>query len=784
MADEDPLDSSMPDEEYSVEKAPKSARAWLAAIKEAQAAFKGYQDRCDGIDRLYADLDKLANSARDRQFQMFWANVQVLGPSVYSRPPVPVVVPRFRDQRALPRQTSELLERATAVSFEIGDVDSVMRLLRDDMIINARGAAWVRYETKADSDTETERVCYEHVDRGDFLHPPARKWAEVDWVGKRSWLTKKEMRKRFSKESGDEYKKASYTRRKDDDGADDGKEKAGVWEIWCKSQDKVIWVAEGCEKLLDDDKPHLKLEGFFPCPRPAYGTLQRRSLIPVPDMVQYKDQLEEINELTARIAALSEAVKVRGFYPAGAGEIGDAIEAAIKSVSDNAVLIPVSSWAGLGGAAPKDTIVWLPLEMIATVIAQLVELRKQLIDDVYQITGLSDIMRGSTEASETLGAQQLKSQYGSIRIRDRQDELVRVARDLTRIGAEIMAENFDKKTLLDMTQMDLPSDADVAKRAKAMTDQARDIERQIAQAAKDPEIMKLAQANPDKAQQAMQQARQQAQQLMQQAERMKDETVTIDKAMGLLKDQRLRPFILDVETDSTIAPDENAQKQRATEYLTAMGGLLQQAVPAIQALPPIAPLVADTIKFAQSQFRVGRQLDQSVEEFTEVMKQIGKQPPPDPNHANKAADEAGAQAAQQKAQMDAQAHQADMQSKQIDGQIRIQEAQQKAQAEQQRLQADLVNKQAEGERAASEAAIRAQGMQADQAASAQKHAQAMELGALQIEKLRLEIDGVKVKTDATIASTNASIDAKQRQTDAGIAATAAKTEARERVDAG
>jgi hypothetical protein len=55
----------------------------------------------DNIDKLYASLDKLANTTRDRQFQMFWANIQVLGASVYSRPPIPVVVPRFRDRKPI-----------------------------------------------------------------------------------------------------------------------------------------------------------------------------------------------------------------------------------------------------------------------------------------------------------------------------------------------------------------------------------------------------------------------------------------------------------------------------------------------------------------------------------------------------------------------------------------------------------------------------------------------------------------------------------------------------------
>ena len=206
--------------------------------------------------------------------------------------------------------------------------------------------------------------------------------------------------------------------------------------------------------MLDIQHPFLTLENFFPCPRPVYGTVERGTLKPVPDFVYYKDQVEEINELTARISALAEALRMKGFYSAGVEELSDAIEAALRKTDNNAILIPVPNTAALGGAALKDAIVWLPVNEVAAVITQLIGLRRQLIDDVYQITGLSDIMRGATNPNETLGAQQLKSQYGSVRVRDRQYELVRLARDVSRIAGEIMAENFQAETLLAMSQYD------------------------------------------------------------------------------------------------------------------------------------------------------------------------------------------------------------------------------------------------------------------------------------------------------------------------------------------
>jgi len=750
---------------------PKSSRRWLAEIDHAEKTFKDWQSKADNLDKLYANLTVLASDGRDRQFQMFWANVQVLGPSIYSRPPIPVVVPRFKDRKPVPRMASELLERSTVVSFELEDIDGVMRLVRDDLTILARGAAWVRYESNEDG--KGQRVCIDHADRKDFLTQAARVWKEVDWAAKRSWLTEEKMQKRFEKNSGEKYKDAVYEIRKNESGEDDGEKKAGVWEIWCKSENKVVWVTEGVDVVLDEGEPHLDLEGFFPCPRPAYSTVQRRSLVPVPDMLFYKDQLEEINELTARIGALSDSLQVRGFYPAGAGEIGDAIEAALKATTNNQVLVPISNWSMVGSGGVKDMIVWLPIDQIATTVVQLVELRKQLIADVYEITGLSDIMRGSTDANETLGAQELKSQYGSVRIRDRQNELARFARDLVRITAEIMAENFSSKTMLDMSQLDIQTDAEIKKQIAPLEAQIKQIIAKVEQAKADPQMQQQAKANPEQAQQMLQQAQQQAEGLKKQIDKLND-TATVEKVMKLLKDQRVRPFVLDIETDSTIAPDENAQKQRATEFITSVGGFMGQALPLVQAVPQAAKLMAETLKYVAGQFRAGRALEGTIEEFADDMAMVAQQPKQDPMAAKGAAE---AEAAKQSMQVEAQRHQQDQQAAAQDQQRKDAETKANQDREDFKLKAEMECKDADEARKVNEANIKIANMGAEEQRKAQEHMQKLDLGALAIEKLRLEIEGVKVNTSAAVATTEAKIDQTNTQTDNAIRTTDASVQA-------
>lgn len=724
MAEASTIDETLPPEEGGPATEPKSSKGWLDMLATAKKAFERYHTVCDTVEKLYGDLERLASISREREFQLFWANIAVLGPSIYSRPPVPVVVPRFKDRKPLLRTAAELLERVSIVAIERQDIDGVMLETRDDLTVTARGVQWVIL---------TDEGCQiDHVARRDFLHDAARKWKEVDWVAKCSWLSRKEARKRFYATSGTEYQNAQYSKRKKDDPGyveGDTRSKAPFWELWSRSANKVVWISEGVTKTLDEDKPHLDLEGFFPCPLPAFATRQRGTLIPVPDMLYYKDQLEEINEITGRIGALTESLRLRGFYPGGSGEVADAIEAALKQVNNNQVLIPINNWAMVGGAAPKDLILWIPLDQVATVIEQLIALRKQLIDDVYQITGLSDIMRGSTVASETLGAQKLKSQYGSVRIRDRQNELVRIARDTIRIACEIIAENYSAETMLEMSGMDIPSNADIQKQIAGLQGQKLQIQQMVSS----PQAQAAAQQDPEQAQQVMAQVQEQLQGIDGQLEEA-SKTVTIEQVMEHLRNNKMRTFTLDIETDSTIQPDEDAAKERATEFVTAVGGFINQTVPQVAMFPQLGPLASEFLKYISKQFRGGREMEGKIEEFADQMVEMSKQPRPDP-----AAAEAEAEAKKAEAQT-----QADLQKTQMAEQTKQAQLANDAETEKVAALQEAQQKQIDADKAIQDAQIKAA---ADEADKQRKHAADMRQKDIdaEIEKFRI-IEEFKFKT--------------------------------------
>lgn len=681
----------------AVQGEPKSSASVLKALQSAEKAFREWQDICDEVDDVYSRRDRQFTAVErtssvywaDAELDLFWASYEILKPAVYARTPKPVVTTQFKDRNPVKSKTAELLERTAISSFDRSDIDSVMCQIRDDLIFTNRGVMWLTYESE-----DGQKVCFEHLDRKDFRHEPARKWEEVGWVARRAWMTRRDMRKRFRKYSGDAYQDANFTIQREDEenGANDGSRKAGVWEVWHKVENKVYWVSEKVDVLLDVDKPHLSLKGFFPCPKPAYGTLGRRTLVPTPDYERYATHFAKINTLTSRIYLLLESVKMKGLIPSG-GDIADAIEELIRS-DDDQILIPVPS-AQLNGDM-QSFVAWMPLEQIANTITGLISARGQLIDDFYQLSGISDIMRGATEAEETLGAQQLKSQYGSIRVKQKIDELQRIARDSIRIASEIISEKFSQETLLDMSQMEIPSKSDIKKQIDGVEKAAEQELKALNDQAKKQQPQDEQQA------QQLQQEFQQAQQaIIQKYAPMLNEAnslVPVEDVMKLLRDDKSRGFAFEIEDGSTVLADEQQEKASRNEFMAAFSSTSQALLPLVQTGPEGAKLAGALLKFQLSPYRTGRELDSMIDEWIDSMANMPQQQADDGSAelaaAQKALAEAEgvkAQAAMASVQAKAAQAQADNERKMAELQVKAQESAAKLQAENDKLQLQLAD---------------------------------------------------------------------------------------------
>jgi hypothetical protein len=711
-----------PSDTMEVKGEPRSSETVLEAIRQAKKTFETYNNFCKRVDEILSAKQTLlgsttANGWTDQEYDLFWASMEILKPAIYAKPPRIVVSTRFKDGNSTDKTVAELMERVLNSEFERSDIDQVMLDLRDDLAITNRGVDWVTYESD-----DGKKVCIEHLDRYDFLHEPARKWTEVSWVARCAYMTRKQMADRFRDKSGQAYEDAGFTvsREDRDNGAADDSMKAEVWEVWSKADDRVYWVSENVKVFLDEDKPHLNLDRGFPCPRPAYGTKQRRSLIPVPDYARYEGLLDQINEATRKIYDLLEQVRAFGLIPGG-GDIGNAIQAALNN-SETATfqLIPVPG-AQFGAASAGGMVAWWPIDMIATTIQGLITARQQLFADFDQLSGISDIMRGETAAEETLGAQRLKGQYGSVRIKDKTDEIIRVARDTACIAGEIICDNFDQKTLLEISQMQIPTKSEVQSKIKEVEKSAKgDLEKLGEQAEEmaNQAVEKAQQSgqpiDPQMQQEAQQQLQEQQQAIIAKYAPILDSlrrTVVIEDVMKVIKDKRTRGLIIDIETDSTVMVDEMAEKQARAEFLQAFTGASAAVQPLLMAGEAGAKLAGALLKFSMQPFNANRELDSLIDDFVEKAPELAaQQGQADDGSAelaaaqNKLAEAEGikAQAAMASVQAKAAQSEADNQRKMAELQQKAQNDQQKAQADNDKLRLQLAQMQ---EDAATKAAL-------------------------------------------------------------------------------
>jgi len=675
-------DDAEPADTLEDKREPNGSAALLAALEDAERKFAPYLTFCKTVDKAYA---LACDNYTDEAYALFWASVEILKPAIYAKPPKAIASPRFKDGGPVEKTAAELIERCLESEFDRGGLDDEMLNVRDDLALTNRGVTWVTYES--DKEGGGQRACVEHLDRSDFRHEPARKWSEVGWVARRAWMTFQQMKDRFTDRDDAELRKAAFEERRDKDeyGSTDSSAKAGVWEVWSRTDNRVYWVTEGVSVVLDEDEPHLDLRNFFPCPKPAYGTLQRRTLIPVPDYKRYETHLEEVNKLTARIYTLLDHMRLKVLIPAG-GDVSDAVQKALASADDSIVIsVPAAAFQGQTGSSLMLTV---PLTDVATAIQSLIAARAQLFQDFDQLSGISDIMRGETEAQETLGAQRLKSQYGSVRVRDKIDELQRLARDTAQIVAEIMAANFSSDTLLDMARMEIPTKAELEKKLaeteKSAKEEMQAASKQVVEAASQQQ----GQVDPQQVQQQFMQKQQEIQAKYQPLIKRLGQTVVIEDVMKMLRDKKSRNLVIDIETDSTIMTDEVQEKASRAEFLQAFQHAAAGTQMLMAAGEPGAKLAGGILKFALQPYRANRELDTLIDEFVES---AGSMPQQD-NSAEQAMAAANmkiAEAEYQKAQAAIAKVQADTAKSQQEIQLRGAEAAKKAEADEKRIMLEL-----------------------------------------------------------------------------------------------
>jgi hypothetical protein len=549
-------------------------------IKELDAEAKAHKDFRKEGDRVY---ERYRNEKEKKgAFNILWSNTRVQHSAVLSSRPKPDVTRRYKDPDQLSRDIAEITERALSYSVDVYDFDSNSNLAVDDFLLPGMGQVRIRY-TPYFGPGEPPRVPVAPQPDGTFQHEgqevtpqidelgqpfilgeppevvvyeevscevvpwkrfrwqPANTWENVNWCAIEHYLKKEELKAQFGEEKADLCPLGYSEEGTKGDDQQDGKNRAKVYEIFDKRKREVIFICEGFNQPLGKESDPLQLQGFYPFPKPMMTNVLADKCIPKADFLFYEEQADELDRVSIRIRELTKQLKWNGLYDGAFKQLAD-----LDKAGDGDFL-PVDDWSSrfMGGSVPslESAIIFRPIDKLISVISGLYQEREQIKQTIYEITGISDIIRGSTDSSETLGAQQLKQQNASLGLTPKENEVSRFYRDVYRLKAEVIVEQFQPQTLTLMTGIQVT-----------------------------PEML------------------------------------------AIMKNDLLRSYKIDIETDSTVAADQAEEQSNAVELMSAITSFTQQALPLIQAGVPVE-IIKELLLFVVRRFKNGDQLEQVLEKL-------------------------------------------------------------------------------------------------------------------------------------------------------------------------
>ncbi len=702
-----------------------TAVRWLEKIDSRLDAEKEWRGKGEKVVKRFRDEQERGTASS--RVNILWSNTEVQKAALYVRTAKPDIRARFPDAKAgntATRLAAEAMERGVIYSNDVEDVDDPLSAAIDDMLLPGRGTVWVSYEPEieepeedderddevagsepasgvggsygadeaagagagtgsngADAGTATGRIsnqylCLEYVFWKDFTHGLARTWKRVPWVARRLYWTEDEVETKWPK-AAEAKLDASYKLQADDASSDMEDGFVEVWEIWARAGKKRIYVARGYPDILQEDEDPYKLSLFFPCPKPLYGVKTTDRMIPQPEFLQYQDQANELDIISTRIRRLTQELRWRGIYDATIpdGGSGQNVFQLLKAADDGEFVPHEQYQALMGKGGIEAAFALMPIERIIEVLTQLYTQRGQLIQAIYEITGISDIVRGSTDPNETKGAQVLKAQFGSMRIQKRQREVQRFIRDAYRLEAEIVAEHFTQETLAGITGLDLPTKQEQLQLQQKLAvlqqppgmghnggppmlagapPQNGGMPPSGPSAMPPPGMMPAGPGAmpppgaPDAA--SMPQGPGGPADMMPPGAPppgpgatpaamappgidIPPELVsrangpTWDDVMVILRSDKVRQYRVDVETDDTEMQDAQQEKQNRVEFSVAFEKLVQAAYQASITAPQMLPLIKEWMLFSIRTFKVGRGFEQVVEDMFD---KLAKEPPPTP----------------------------------------------------------------------------------------------------------------------------------------------------------
>ena len=536
---------------------------WKQQIETAKSNIKNYLNDTETCEKAYHNTDM--------NYNVFYSNVEILNANLCISNPKPDIQRRFLkrlEKDKLKSNTYAMVAKVLngAVEFvsDVSDLDEQLSIAVKNSVINGRGILWLDYEPTIETNELGEEyvsdreIRIESLNPQEFLYSSAEKEKDIWWVARRHLLSREDIKRRFGyspSEAELQFKQEDETQLK----------RGEVWEIWDKNSRKraFILLSDIRQKFLEVTDDPYKLDGFFPCDTLEFVT---NYTTPIPEYMIYRKQADLLEVVCKKAAQVEDEVK----YVTLIGSQDKGIAQRITAAQNGDVLsIPTDNMVG----AAESLIATTPVDKAILLLEHLQVEKEKLKQNIYDITGISDIMRGATDSQETATAQKIKGLFGSLRFQTRQKKVQNFRKNIYKLIAEIIAEHYDEQTLSEMTCTYLPTDEDkmnivlAQKQGLASQDQLNEL------------------TEP-----------------------------TWGDVMYILRNDKLRNYTVDIETVATAFDDleqQNAAIKDLTNLYLSMVQYSDSLSPAT--LKGFIPLIKMNLSSVKISSAVGNQLEEAIE---------------------------------------------------------------------------------------------------------------------------------------------------------------------------
>lgn len=423
----------------------RSAARWLDAIKGAQVREQRWIDQAHEAESIYL-VDQEDLNINLPRVNILHGNVEIIAANLYNSTPRPDIRTRNEQDDDVARNVSDILEAAIAAQIDDGRLDRAMEKAVQDAYVAGRGIVRLQFTSEIATDEEGnpvdisgERVVIRNVSWRDYREAPATRWTEVNWVAFRHIVSEEE----HLRLTGTPGAVGGVDGISNHENRPNEKDDIVIWEVWDRSTRKVLLIDEHASRIIKVGDDPFNLRDFFPMPEPLQPITGTGRRIPVCPYSVYKHLADELNLASDRIFNIMTGLKVRGYV---ASDIADnAIKLAEANDNELVILDGTDNVAGRGGL--DKLIYMMPVGEASQVLERLYLQRDACTQKIYEVTGISDIIRGATSDAETATAQKLKSDWGSLRLSKMQRQVQSCVRGAFVICAEMIAANFSHRTL-------------------------------------------------------------------------------------------------------------------------------------------------------------------------------------------------------------------------------------------------------------------------------------------------------------------------------------------------